>query len=99
MADYFAFGEALIFLCCVVLALLAAWLTVSGARPDSPAWPVRLYLYFFRSSGVPWFRRYPDTRTTFSRREQFLTSWFIWFFIFFVAAIYLFECHRRGTCF
>src|SRR5687768_13570213 len=99
MADIFPINEIWIFLGCIVLALLAAWMTVSGARTDSPVWPVRVYLYFFRNSGLPWFRRYPETRTSFSRREQFLTSWFIWFFVFFFAAIFAFECNRRGTCF
>jgi hypothetical protein len=91
-------NEVWIFLASLIGALPAAWLTVRHARPEYPAWPLRVYLYFFRHSGWAWFQRYPDTRQTFSRREQFLTSLFIWFFIFFVVAIIALGCNRRGAC-
>ena len=98
MEDIIPLHEVWIFLGCIILALGAAWVTVRDALPDAPVWPVRVYLWFFRRSNIAWFRRYPATRSTFSRREQFLTSFFIWFFIFFLVAIVAFECDRRGTC-
>jgi hypothetical protein len=96
--DFVLLNEVWIFLGCIVLALAAAWVTVRETSPDTPVWPVRFYLWFFRVSNVPWFRRYPESRITFSVREQFLTSFFIWFFIFFIVAISALECDRRGTC-
>jgi hypothetical protein len=99
MTDIVPINEIWIFVGCIALAHAAAWATVAGAAPESPVWPVRVYIYLFRTSNVPWFRRYAGSRTSFPRREQFLTSFFIWFFIFFVIAIFAFECNRRGTCY
>ena len=47
-------------------------------------WPMRLYLWLFRNShGLPALRRYGESRTHAKFREQFVVSWFVWFFILF----------------
>ena len=64
-------------------------------------WPVQLYLILLRSSNVPRYRQYASSRTTFSLKEQFVITAFVWFFtfwffIFLVAEAAMFSCGRQG---
>ncbi len=63
----------------------------------SPVWPVRLYLLLFRHNQPRVVRQYAERRTTFRWREQFMASAFVWFFIFFVVAVFVFGCSRRAN--
>jgi len=82
MAEILAIREVQLLLGSIALGLIAGALTVARARPESPAWPVQLYLILLRSSNVPRYRQYASSRTTFSLKEQFVITAFVWFFIF-----------------
>lgn len=98
MIDQPMVRDVVMLLGALILALPAGALTVRRATPELPAWPVRLYLLLFRINAIPWIRSYADRRRTFSRREQFLASSFVWFFIFFVSAAMAFGCNYRLGC-
>jgi len=88
MLEGFPIGEVLLLLAgSVVLAFAAAFLTVASAPAGYPVWPIRVYLRIFRKSKLLWGAKYADGRTSFPRREQFLASFVVWFFFFFVLAI------------
>ena len=78
------------------IALVIAWVTVPEKATHVPIWPTRLYLFLIRMASVPGLRGYSDSRKLFSRREQFLTSFFVWFFLLFVIGLYIFDCGRHG---
>ena len=63
----------------------------------SPVWPLRLYLLLFRTNQPRIVRRHVEGLTTFRWREQFMASAFVWFFIFFVIAMFVFGCSRRAN--
>jgi len=88
--------DALIFLACVALALVLAWLSVRKARPDESPFAIRIYLFMMEVSNIPSLKEYAASHKQHSRREQFLASAFVWFFIFFVIAIFMFDCPKRG---
>ncbi|MGE5823486.1 MAG: hypothetical protein ACM36A_02720 [Bacteroidota bacterium] len=96
MTNILAERDVQLFLGCVVLALWLAWWTVVGARSEAPVWPIRVYLGLFRGSNFPGIADYAANRKSFSRREQYLASFFVWFFILFIAATFFFGCGRRG---
>lgn len=57
-------------------------------RGEEMVWPMRLYLLAIgNSSHKPMRRCYPGRRTSASWREQFLVSWFMWFFALFLLMI------------
>jgi hypothetical protein len=97
MVDILFMRQFQVFLGCLALALVVAWLATRRARPDAPGWPVRLYLLFLSASNIPAVRRYADARKNFPRREQFLVTFFVCFFILFLAAVFTFDhCGRKG---
>ena len=91
--DVLAIRDVQVFLGSLVLGLCVACLSTRRYDPASPAWPVRLYLFVLLLGPA---HRYARSRTTFSRREQFVTVFFVWFFIFFVIGVFLFSCGRRA---
>jgi hypothetical protein len=77
-------------------SLPLALATVARRREESPVWPVRLYLFIFTMVNIPGVRSYASSRKTFSLREQFVASWFVWFFILFSVLLFNWACPRRG---
>ena len=77
-------------------SLPLALVTVARQRAEKPVWPVRLYLFIFTMSIIPGARSYASSRKTFSLREQFVASWFVWFFILFLVLVFNWGCPRRG---
>jgi hypothetical protein len=92
-------GRDLLILCAAVaFGLFAALATGRVTHPERPVWPVRVWLWVLRLNTLSWINRYPESRTTFSRREQFLASFFAWFFIVFAAGAIAFGCSYRAGC-
>jgi len=87
--------DILLFLVVFPIAIVLGWLTTRGASPERPTWPVRLYISLFRSASVSVLRRYGESRTQSSRREQLLAAVFVWFFVLFVLAQFFFGCSAR----
>lgn len=79
-----------------LIALVISWVTVPAKATHEPIWPTRFYLLVIRMASIPGLRGYSESRKLFSRREQFLTSFFIWFFLLFVIGLYIFDCGRQG---
>ncbi len=98
MQDLLAVRDVQLFLCCIVLALVIAWLTSPRQATETPVWPTRLYLLIIDMSNTIGIGQYSKTRKVFSRREQFLTTFFVWFFILFAAAVLVFGCSGRQGC-
>jgi hypothetical protein len=90
--DVLVFGVALLF------AMCAAFVATRSNSPESPVWPIRLWLWLFRNHAITWFKRYPEKRNTFSRREQFLATFFIWFFVAFAIGAAFLSCSYRTGC-
>lgn len=79
-----------------LIALVIAWMSVPAKATQVPIWPIRLYLLIIRMADIPGLREYPDSRKLFSWREQFLTCFFVWFFLLFVIGLYISDCGRNG---
>ena len=86
---------ALLLVACLVGLPLALG-TVSFSKPGRPVWPIRFYLLLFSMSRLASVRRYGTSRKSFSWREQFVASWFVWSFIAFMVLIFSFGCPRHG---
>jgi hypothetical protein len=93
MLDLLAVRDVQIFVTCIAVALCIAWLATRKVSVKAPVWPVRFYLFVLLMGPL---QRYAKGRHEFSRREQFLASFAVWFFILFVVGIALFACGRRG---
>jgi hypothetical protein len=79
------------FLAALASGLILGTITAATANKNSPAWPLRLYLALFKTSRtLPVLRDYAEKRTSFGFREQLFASAFVWFFIFFGIAIFVF---------
>jgi hypothetical protein len=63
--------------------LLVAWWATRSYDDTTPGPAVRLYTSLFRSSGVAKLRDAAENRSRFPRREAFLASWFLTFFVIF----------------
>ena len=92
----FAIRDAQLFAGSGLVALIIAWLTAPSEATRIPVWPTRLYLFIIELARFPGLREYSDSRKMFSRREQFLTTFFVWFFVLFVASVVAFGCGRQG---
>lgn len=95
MPDHVPHDIALFLIACLVGFAMALG-TVSFSKPDRPVWPIRFYLLLFSMSRVASFRRYGASRKSFTWREQFLASWFIWSFIAFIVMVWFSGCPRHG---
>lgn len=82
----------------VTFGLCAGALTTRDAQPESPVWPIRIWLLLFCNHPISWLKRYPSRRDSFSRREQFLAAFFAWFFIAFVIGAIALGCSYRTGC-
>jgi len=98
MQDLLAIRDVQLFIACIVLALVIAWLSSPRQATDVPVWPTRLYLLIIDMTNLPGIGEYSKSRRVFSRREQFLTTFFVWFFILFVASVFAFGCSGRRGC-
>ena len=97
MQEFFLIREIQIFLACIALALGIAWLTSPRKASNIPAWPTRLYLTVIERSRTPLLsKNYRAGRTVYSRREQFLTTFFIWFFALLLLGMFVFGCGLKG---
>ena len=93
MQEILAVRDVQIFIACIALALCIAWLTTRRFDSHRPIWPVRLYLFVLLLGPL---QHYARSRKVFSRREQFLASFFMWFFLLFIVAVVAFTCGRRA---
>jgi hypothetical protein len=78
------------------VGLLFAVATVLLRTAENPGWPIKLYLFIIDAAKFPGLRSYTSSRKSFSLREQFLASWFIWFFVLFLVFLFFWGCSRRG---
>jgi hypothetical protein len=69
--------------------LLVAWLATRSHDQSLPGPAVRIYAALFRSTGVQKLRVATDTRTRFPRREAFLATWFLAFFVIFAFGVFI----------
>lgn len=90
--------DLLIFGCSITLAAIIAWGFTKNLSLVNPVWPVRLWLWYFRTNAFQWMKRYPDSRREFSRREQFLAAFCVWIFTLIVLGEILFGCNLRVGC-
>ena len=67
-----------------VIAAPIAWFSVRSNPENQPGWAVRIYSALFRASGVPEGRGRPAARPAYPRREAFLATWFLIFFVLFM---------------
>ena len=77
--------------------------TALKGSETKPVWPLRYLLRQLSARNqFKALKRYAEKRRTYSFREQFLASAFIWFFIFMVTGIlvlaWLSPCPGRGGC-
>ena len=98
MQDLLAIRDVQLFAGCSVLALVIAWLSAPRHSTKVPVWPTRLYLLVIDMTNLIGIGEYSKTRKVFSRREQFLSTFFVWFFILFIAAEFAFGCGKRQGC-
>jgi len=69
--------------------LLVAWWMTRSHDETMPGPAVRLYASLFRSTGVAKLRDAADSRKHFPKREAFLASWFLAFFVIFGFGIFV----------
>jgi hypothetical protein len=91
MDDY-----ALIAVIACVVATAAAYTTVLNAPEGVAVWPIRLWLWLSRHANIRGLRTYAGSRRVFSRREQFLATFFAWFFIIFANTVFWYQIGIRG---
>ena len=71
-----------------VIGLIVAAFSIRGLSPNSPNWAVRIYAALLSLPfpfGVN--SKYRQSRRTFGRREAFLASWFLTFFVIFMIGL------------
>lgn len=88
-----AVRDILVFVTSLIVGLVIAWLTTRNVDTRQPVWPVRFYLFILLMGPA---RKYAESRSVFSKREQFLATFAVWFFLVFVLGIALFACGRHG---
>ena len=97
MSEFLLIREVQLFLACVALALAIAWVSSPRSASSKPVWSTRLYLFVIERSNTPFLsKNYRESRNVYSRREQFLATFFIWFFLLFLVAVFAFGCGRSG---
>jgi hypothetical protein len=69
--------------------LLIAWWATRSYDDTTPGPAVRLYASLFRSTGVAKLRDATDSRQRFPKREAFLASWFLTFFLIFGFGVFV----------
>lgn len=74
---------------CSIYALIITWATAPREITPVPTWPTRCYLCILRTARLAGSREYADSRTVFSRREQFMTGFAVWLTILMFAAIFV----------
>jgi len=62
---------------------LVAWWATRSSDETTPGPAVRLYASLFRATGVKKLRDAAESRKHFPRREAFLATWFLTFFVIF----------------
>jgi len=67
--------------------LLVAWWATRSHDDSTPGPAVRLYASLFRSTGVAKLRDAADSKKRFPKREAFLASWFLTFFVIFAFGV------------
>ena len=73
-------GFPLLPLSALGLGLLLALPVFAFAEESAPSWPVRIYFAFLRVGGYSFIKRELKARTSFPLSQQFLVSWFLFFF-------------------
>jgi hypothetical protein len=69
--------------------LLVAWWVTRSYDDTRPRPAVRLYASLFRSTGVAKLRDAANSRERFLKREAFLASWFLAFFLIFGFGVFV----------
>ena len=90
--DEYALFAAIAFM----VALAAAYTTVLNTPEGFAVWPIRLWLWLSRHANVRALRTYAGSRRVFSRREQFLATFFAWFFIMFANSVFWYQMSIHG---
>ena len=88
-----------LFLGAILGGALLAKLTLKNFDEKNPVWPVAIYLQLISNIDFLGFSiktGYDKKRKIFPYREQFVTSWFIWFFVLFILLVIFFGCGRKG---
>lgn len=80
---------------CSIYALIITWATAPREITPVPTWPTRCYLCMLRTARLAGSREYADSRTVFSRREQFMTGFAVWLTILMFAAIFVLASIRE----
>lgn len=88
--------DLLLFLVAVAASFVLAIATIVRSSPEKTVWPMRLYQLILLVNPWPLVRRYAESRQSFALREQFLVSWFVWFFIVFVGLVFFAGCPKHG---
>ena len=91
--------EAWLFLCAIFGSLILAVVALKDFDEKNPVWTVAIYMHLISSIdflGLSIKTGYDKKRKIFPYREQFLTSWFVWFFVLFVLLVIFFGCGRKG---
>ena len=69
--------------------LLVAWVSTRSHDESKPGPAVRVYGALFLSTGVEKLRVAADTQRRFPKREAFLATWFLTFFVIFGFGIFI----------
>jgi hypothetical protein len=69
--------------------LLVAWLATRSQNEVRPGPAVRIYAALFRATGIAKLREAADARTRFPKRESFLATWFLTFFVIFFFGVFI----------
>ena len=85
--------EAWLLLSAIFGGLLLALIALKNFDEKNPVWPVLIYLALIDYALN---RDYIKQRKIFSYREQFVTSWFISFFVLFIFLVIFYGCGRNG---
>ena len=73
--------DAIVFLVSLLIAAVAALVTLR-VQPLRP-WPIRVFLWWYRSANVAALRRWTEATELPTRREQFLVCFFVYFCLLF----------------
>ena len=89
----------------LMIVAIAALIAIGGAANEvlmtsrvRPVWSIRVWLWLSRHSNSRRLRQYAETGRQFSRREQFVAAFFVWFFIIAAASLVMFGCGYRAGC-
>jgi hypothetical protein len=72
-----------------LVAFIVAWLRTRRTNPSEPNLAVRIYGTLLRSAGIGTENEGQSEPRRYSRREAFLATWFLVFFVLFMLAVFV----------